>query len=239
MSIKIFILYLVSKETGIGKIKIMESKGKNIFQLAGGYGGVIKIILRSKGMVFSILIAALAGITVMINNTFWQIIVNKKLLVPESALPLFMVFRSILAIVFLFFVIPKLLKGVLKIPLFLGFAAYIIGQGLLIMIPTGGMLIYPLLCLSLVFDGFGLGILGMLSESLISLHVNPEERARIMSIRYMIIMMATAPFGWIGGFLSDISRNLPFVLNIIVLTVGIVVTLVYYRKENDHSAEHS
>jgi len=239
MAVKVVVLYLASKETEIGKMRLAETKGKDIFHLAGGYGGVLKIILNSKGMVFSMIIAALAGIVGMINNTFWQIIVNKKLLVPELVLPLFMVFRSILAIIFLFFVIPRLSRGLLKIPLLLGFAGYFIGQCLLISVPVEGMLKYPLLCLSLVFDGFGLGVLLTLSESLIALHVKPEERARIMAIRYMIIMIATAPFGWIGGFLSDISRNLPFVLNLFLLAAGLLITMIYYRKENDHSAEHT
>jgi hypothetical protein len=77
----------------------------------------------------------------------------------------------------------------------------------------------------------------MLSESLIALHVNPDERARIMAIRYMLIMLVTAPFGWFSGFLSDISRNLPFVLNLFLLAAGIVATLVYYLKNNDYSTE--
>jgi MFS family permease len=238
MSVKVFILYIVSKETGVGKIRIQETKGKNIFQLAGGYGEIIKMIIRSRGMVFSMVIAALAGISGMINGTFWQVIVNKKLLVPDASLPLFMVLRSILAIVFLFFFIPRLSKGLLKLPLLFAFAAYLAGQSLLILTPVDGMLKYPLLCLSLVFDSFALGMLGMLSESLIALHVNPNERARIMAIRYMFIMMATAPFGWLSGFLSDISRNLPFVLNLFLLAAGIVVTLIYYGKNKDHSAEH-
>jgi MFS family permease len=92
---------------------------------------------------------------------------------------------------------------------------------------------------SLVFDGFGMGAIYMLCESLIGFHVNPNERSRILAIRYMIILMIAAPFGWIGGLLSDISRNLPFVLNIIIITIGITLTLIYYRKENDHSAEHT
>lgn len=237
MSVKVLILYLASKETGIGKKRILETSGSNIFQLTGGYSGVIKTILHSKGMIFSIVIAALAWIISTVNNTFWQVIVNKKLLVPEAVLPLFMVFRSFLAIVFLFFVIPKLSKGLLKIPLLLGFAAYFIGQLMLIMVPLDGIVKYPLLCLSLVFDGFGLGILSMLSESLIALHVNPDERAGILAVRFMFVLMATAPFGWIGGLLSDISRNLPFVLNLVLLTAGMVITYLYYHKNTDHSAE--
>jgi MFS family permease len=239
MLLKVIILYLASKETSIGIRRQQETAGKDIFHLTGGYGKIIKMILSSPGTVFSIIIAALAWIVFTINSAFWQIIVSKKLMIPEAALPLFLVFRSILAIVFLFFIIPKLSKGILKMPLLLGFSAYFIGQCLLITVPIDGMLMYLLLCLSLVFDGFGLATLSMLSESLIALHVNPDERARIMAIRYMIIMLVTSPFGWIGGILSDISRNLPFVLNMVVLVTGIVITLVYYRKSNDHSAEHT
>jgi MFS family permease len=238
MSLKVIILYLASKETNMGRIRILESKDRNIFRLAGGYGGVMKLIFSSRGTVFSIVIAALAGIVGMINTTFWQIIANKKLMVPESALPLFMVFRSILAIVFLFFVIPKLTRGLLKVPLLLGIASYFIGQTLLIMVPVDGILKYPLLCLSLVFDSFGLGSLNVLSESLIALHVKADERARIMAVRWMFIMIATAPFGWFGGFLSDISRNLPFALSLILRTAGILITFLYYHKTSEHSAEH-
>jgi MFS family permease len=237
MSIKVLILYLVSKETGTGKLRIMETKGKNIFQLAGGYGSVIKIILESRGTVFAIIIAALGWIVGTINNTFWQIIVNKKLLVPEAVLPLFNVFRSALAIIFLFFIFPRFLKGLLKIPLILAFSSYFLGQLILVLIPVEGVIKYPLLMVSLMFDGFGLAALMMLCESIIAIYVDPNERARIMALRYMFIMIVTAPFGWISGILSEISRNLPFVLSMIILVIGIIITLIYYRKENDHSAE--
>jgi len=237
MSVKVIILYLASKETGTGRKRLLETKGKNIFQLAGGYGKIIKIIFSSPGTVFSIVIAALALIVSTVNSAFWQIIVSKKLMVGEAVLPLYMVFRSIVAIVFLFFVIPRLSKGILKTPLILGFAAYFTGQCLLITVPVDGILKYPLLCLSLVFDGFGLATLSMLSESLIALHVNPDERARILAIRYMFVMIAASPFGWIGGFLSNMSRNLPFVLNMALLASGVLITLIYYRINADHSAE--
>jgi MFS family permease len=102
------------------------------------------------------------------------------------------------------------------------------GQTLLISAPAAGALRYITLCLSLTFDGFGSGTLIMLAEALVALHVNPRERARVMAIQHMIIMFATAPFGWIGGLLSGRSRNLPFVLNIGLLLIGITVTLVYY-----------
>jgi fucose permease len=142
-------------------------------------------------------------------------------------------FRSVLAIVFLFTVIPRITGTVrLKKPLVIGFAAYLAGQTILIATPGGrGLATYAILCVSLLFDGFGNGSLMMLAESVVALYVNKAERARVMAIQHMIIMLATAPFGWIGGVLSSLSRALPFALNIALLCAGIIVTLTFYRKE--------
>ncbi|MDR0400180.1 MAG: MFS transporter [Treponema sp.] len=233
MTAKIFLLYRFSRETRTGMIRMEETRGQSIPSLLAGYDRVFKIIGRSKGTVFSLVIAALVGAVQMVNTTFWQVIVSKKLLVPDPLLPLFPMFRSILAIVFLFFVVPQLSRFSLKTPLLFGFAAYILGQSLLITAPAAGLVRYAVLCVSLLFDAFGSGALLMLAESLVALHVNQAERARVMAIQHMIIMFATSPFGWIGGILSGVNRAYPFMLNIALLSAGIAATLLYYRKNSD------
>ncbi len=233
MTLKILVLYFVSHETRTGLIRREETRGQSIFALAGGYGGVLKIIASSRGSIFSLIIAALVGAVGMVNTTFWQVIVSKKLLVPDSLLPLFPMFRSVLSITFLFTLVPFISKLTLKTPLIFGFASYIIGQSLLVAAPAGGALTYIFLIVSLFFDAFGVGTLAMLAESLVALYVNEAERARVMAIQHMIIMAATAPFGWIGGTLSGISRSLPFALNTVLLLGGIIITLIFYRKKHD------
>jgi MFS family permease len=239
MTAKILLLYFCSRETRTGVIRMRETRDKSFFSLLRGYGGVLQIIGKSRGTFFSLVIAALVGAVVMVNTTFWQVIVSKKLLVPDPLLPLFPMFRSVIAMIFLFTLVPRLSRFSLRTPLLFGFAAYLAGQALLIAVPSGGNIRYALLCVSLTFDGFGSGTLLMLAESLVALHVNPRERARVMAIQHMIIMFATAPFGWIGGLLSGFSRNLPFVLNIGLLFIGIAVTLVYYvRNPGAHRLGH-
>jgi MFS family permease len=232
MTTKIILLYVFSRETGTGIIRKRETKGKSLFALLAGYGGVLKIIGKSRGTIFSLVIAALVGAVNMVNVTFWQVIASRRLSVPDALLPLFPMFRSILAIVFLFTVIPRLLNNGaagLKRPLLIGFAAYIVGQAILIITPGGlGPATCAILCVSLVFDGFGNGSLMMLAESLVALYVNKAERARVMAIQHMVIMLATAPFGWIGGLLSGVSRTLPFALNILLLSTGIIVTICHH-----------
>jgi MFS family permease len=234
MTAKEIILFIFSKETMTGKVRREETRGKSILSLCGGYGGVLKIIGKSKGTVFSLVITALVQAVQMINMTFWQVIVSKKLLVPDSLLPFFPMLRSILALIFLFTVIPHLtIKGRLRIPLVLGFASYFIGQTILVFTPGLDPFRYIILCVSLVFDGYGLGSLIVLAESLVALHVNAAERARVMAIQHMIIMFVTTPFGWIGGILSQMSRSFPFVLNMCILFSGILITVFYYSKNTE------
>ena len=235
MAIKIILLYIFSRETETGKTRLAETKGKNIFQIAAGYGEILKIIIHSRGTAFSLTIAILAGgagIVAMINTVFWQIIASRKLEVPDASLPLFGVLRSVIAIIFLFFIMPRLSKGLLKLPLLTGFISYFIGQTILILIQPEWSGKYYFLVISLIFDGFGFASLATLGDSLIALHLNRAERARVLAILHMIIMVATAPFGWIGGILSGFSRNLPFVLNLCLLLAGMCATVIFYRREH-------
>lgn len=234
MTAKLIILYATSHETETGVVRMRETKGKSVPSLMAGYGGVIRIILKSKGSIFSLVIAALVGAVGMVNTTFWQVLANKRLLVPDAVLPFFPMFRSMIAMFFLFTVIPRVTATIrLQKPLLLGFAAYFIGQLILTLIPAPERTLaasgYALIALSLLFDGFGAGILAMLAESLVALYVDKDERARVMAVQHTIIMLATAPFGWISGLLSSVSRTLPFTLTAVLLLLGILVTLRFYR----------
>ena len=80
---------------------------------------------------------------------------------------------------------------------------------------------YALLGVCLVLDAFGAGILFMLTESLVALHVDRDERSRVMAIQRTCVMLVTAPFGWISGWLSGIDRTWPFLLTSALLVLGI------------------
>jgi hypothetical protein len=155
MTLKVTLLFIFSHETKIGMIRLEETRGKSIFSLAAGYGGVLKIIGKSRGMIFSLAITALVVIVALINTTFWQIIVTKKLLVPDAFLPFFPVIKSANVIILFFLVAPHLTKELLKLPLLTGFACYFTGQLLLILTPAQGSVKYIILCISLIFASFG------------------------------------------------------------------------------------
>lgn len=105
----------------------------------------------------------------------------------------------------------------------------------MISVPGSGVQGYILLFASIAFESLGSAVLATLRESLVAIHVNPDDRSRVMALLQTTVMLVSVPFGYIGGLLSDIDRALPFVLNIGLLFLGIVTTTIFFRKGNVRS----
>ncbi|MDD4113100.1 MAG: MFS transporter [Herbinix sp.] len=235
MTAKILILYKLSTETAVGKIKREASRNMSWLEMLSGYKTAIKKILASKGTKFAIVISILVEIVGMIGMTFWQIIASRRIGVPDVLLPIFPMVKSILAIVLFFTVIAHMKQSNIKWPLYAGFISTIISCLLLISITDTGIWGYVVLSASLIFEALGMAVLHTLRESLVAINVDPIERSGIMGLLQTTVMLVSVPFGYIGGVLSDISRALPFVLCIGILLLGILATSLYYRRQGDAS----
>ncbi len=228
MSVKIWLLYRYTTETATGRVRMEQTRGVSIWRSLSEYRGVLGLIVRSKGTIFSLIIAAIVGAVALVNGTFWQVVINQRLGVPDALLPFFPMIRSLLSVLFFFTLIPRLTHAKhLKAPTLIGFGVYLAGQLLLVGIPSpDGAAVastYALLAVCLVLDAFGGGILFMLAESLVALHVDRHERSRVMAIQRTCVMLVTAPFGWISGWLSSMDRSWPFLLTSVLLILGVIV----------------
>ncbi|MDR1186249.1 MAG: MFS transporter [Bifidobacteriaceae bacterium] len=251
MTAKAVLLYAITRETEMGLLHRTQTRGRPWRGELAGYREVLALMRRSRGTKFAVLVTFLVGAVGTVAGTFWQVIVSQKLLVPDPWLPLFPMVRSLLAIAFYFTVIPRLTKAAsFKTPLLAGFAVYAAGQLLVAVIPAGvvagagagagavagaggGPSGFTLgaLAVCLICDGFGLAILAMLAESLVAIHADNRERSRVMAVQRTVVMLATAPFGWIGGVLSSIDRSWPFFFTAALLILGLFATLAYHRSQ--------
>ncbi len=231
MTIKILILYKMSTETAVGKVRRKATSEMSWGEMLSGYKSAFKKILNSRGTIFAILISILVEIVVMLGTTFWQIIASRRIGVPDTLLPIFPMAKSILSIILFFTVIAHIKQSKMKWPLYGGFVSSIIGCLLLISIKEVNLWGYIILSLSLIFEALGAAVLATLRESLVAIHVDFAERSGIMALLQTAVMLVSVPFGYIGGLLSDISRVLPFVLSIALLLLGILVTVIYYKAE--------
>lgn len=235
MTIKLIILYKFSTETKVGKIRREATRNMTWSEMLYGYKRALHKIIKSRGTKFAIIISILVEIVAMLGITFWQIIASRRIGVSDTLLPIFPMIRSILSILFFFTVISKINQSKLKWPLFGGFFSSIISCILLISITNTGILGYVILFISLIFDALGNAVLSTLRESLVAIHVEPVERSGIMALLQTTVMLVSVPFGYIGGLLSDISRILPFVMSIVLLSLGIIATALFYRNYSEQS----
>ena len=239
MTSKLIILYKFSTETAVGRIKREASRNKSWGEMLAEYKSAAQKIISSRGTIFAIVISVLVEIVGMLGTTFWQIIVSRRIGVPDTLLPIFPMIRSILAIVLFFTVISRINQNRMKWPLYGGFASAILACILLISIPNTSAWGYAMLLISLLFDALGGAVLNTLRESLVAIHADPEERSKIMALLQTIVMLVSVPFGYIGGVLSDISKVLPFVLSIGLLLLGIMVTAVFYHRTSKSAMQQA
>ena len=242
ISAKIVLLYRLTTETAVGRLRREQTRGVSAWRLLREYRGVLPLILRSKGTLFSLAIAAIVGAVALVNSTFWQVVINQHLGVPDPLLPFFPMVRSVLSVVFFFTLIPWLThEKHLQRPTLWGFLSYLGGQVLLVLIPAAagrpGWSTYALLGVCLLLDAFGASILFMLAESLVALHGDRDERSRVMAIQRTVVMLVTAPFGWISGWLSGMDRTWPFMLTSALLALGIAVTSRFWVTTHTDPAE--
>lgn len=228
MTLKLLILYKFSTETEIGKMRMESTKNRSWPELMMGYKTAFEKIVTSKGTIFAIIVSILVEIVAMLGTTFWQIIVSKRIGVSDTLLPIFPMLRSIMSMLMFFTIMGRMHQSKLKWPLISGFVTSIAAYILLISITGTGTMGYVILCVSLLFEAFGHGILYTLRESLVAIYVDPAERSNILSILQTTVMLVSVPFGYIGGVLSDISRMLPFVLCMVLLMIGVVATFIFY-----------
>ena len=221
MTFKFLVLNAYVKETMVGSVRMQESHHQNLFSVLKGYPAVLKQILRTPATLYTLGIMLVLSICTVINGNFWAIIVTQKLNIPTSDLALYPFARSALMLLFFFIIQPRIKEMHFKIPMIIGFICYILAYVLLINLPEKS---YFLLLISVLLEACGMTTVGPLLDKMTVVTVAPQERARILSIMYVTVIVLTSPFGWIAGTLSSIDRVLPFLLSLALFAVGAILT---------------
>ena len=233
MTMKFLILNKYSTETRQGIIRMEETKHTNIPTLLKGYSTVFIQILKTRETLFTLGIMLIMSIIVVVNNTFWAIIVTERIHIPAEFIGVFPFIRSSIMLIFFFTLVPKIGALRFKKPLLIGFSLFAVSEILLIITPDSG---YFLLIVSIILEACSISLISPLLDSMQVVLVDTQERARIMAILYVIVAAFTSPFGWIAGVLSGIDRRLPFLLNILLLLLGILLTYFQAAQSKKKSA---
>ncbi len=229
MTIKFIILYRFSTETQRGLIRMKESVNQSLFALVGEYRGVLGQLVRTPQTLYTIGIMLIISTCSTITNTFWAILVTRKIMIPAQDIVVYTFIRSALMLVFFFVIVPRIRNLPFRNPMLVGFSGFLLSQVILVLVPQKS---YLLLLASTFLEALSMAAINPQVDRMLVLTVDEKERARIMALIYVVVILFTSPFGWIGGILSEMNRVFPFVLNICLYAIGGVLVFLAARYSN-------
>lgn len=227
MTAKFIVLYIYSTETPQGAIRMQETKHQSLFALVGGYGDVIRQLLRTPTTLYTLGILLAINTATTINNTFWAILATQKIMVPDGLLALYPFARSLIMMAFFFLVMPAIKEMRFRNPMMVGFVTLALSSIILISIPEKS---YWLLLVSTLLEACAYATVSTQVDRMIVVTIDAQERARIMALLFLVVIIFTTPFGWIAGKLSEMNRVLPFLLNLGLYLTGAFLVFMASRQ---------
>jgi DHA1 family tetracycline resistance protein-like MFS transporter len=232
MTAKFLIMNGLVTETKQGVVRMRETRDQPLFHVLGESKDVLGQVLRSPIILIGTGLMLVISISQMVRGTFWSILVVEKLHFPAEHLAIFYSLRSIVMMIFFFVVMPRLRRFDVRKPMLLGFILLLLSQIMLVMIPRQS---YVLLTINTVLEACAFPLASTLLDTLMVVIVDAQERARIMAILYVAVIVLTSPFGWIAGQMSELNRALPFMLNVALYAIGGLLTWWALRQAHGNA----
>lgn len=237
LTAKFVILYVYSHETVRGMQRMTETRHRSLLSLLSEYRSVFRQLLRSRSLPAALSLMVITNIYITISNNFWGVLFTGKLGFSSSEISTYVAVRSIVMTVCFFLIGPRLTNlRRFRLPLWTGFAAFLVSQLLLVVMPAQAVL---LLVVSVVLEAIASALVSPMTESLLALSMESDERARVSAMVYVALILLISPFGWIAGQLSALDRSLPFALNTALFAVGMVLVWFFGRPGFLHAANQN
>jgi Na+/melibiose symporter-like transporter len=227
LTAKFVVLYLFSHETVRGVQRMQETRHRSLVSLLGEYRSVFNQLLHSRPILAALSLMMITNIYATISNNFWGVLFTGKLGFDSSEISTYVAVRSIVMTASFFLIGPRLTNlRHFRPPLWTGFIAFLASQVLLVVMPPQAVI---LLVFSVVLEGVATALVSPMTESLLALSMESDERARVSAMVYVALIVLISPIGWIAGQLSALDRSLPFALNMGLFAIGIVLVWLIGR----------
>lgn len=221
MTLKFLLLYHFGGETKVGVQRMKELKNVSYWTLLKGYGGVFQKMIHSSKMRLVVYFMALTNIMQIATTNFFSLYITEQLHFADEIVPVFPMLRTIIMLLFVISFQNLFQKLRMKTSFQIGFGMYIISHVLLLIAPDKNML---LVILYSVLEAVAYAIIIPRKDALTAYYVDVNERSRIYALYNVLMIGLSVPFGSIIGWMFDVNQGLPFIFNIVLFMVCIILT---------------
>ena len=207
MLFKSMITWRFCKETKPGRKRMEDVRGMSLRAMLTESVQTAKSLLQKRATAFLLPITMLLSVTSMITTSFSALYMNSVLGISEQWITAFPIITALVQITFLFALQRLMDRLRLKPPLATGVLLLIVCQLLLVLCPPGSI---GVIALYVLLNSCAMAMIYPRREALLAKHMDPNNRARSISIFGACNLLLSAPFGYVAGRLSGIDRRLPF-----------------------------
>ena len=226
MTIKFILVQVFSRETSIGRRRMAATRNKSIFRLLYECKDVYIKTVMSKRMMLTFGVFASYSLVTTLCNNYWALLVCQELGVAQGNVVFFTTIKSLVTLLCVLFLVPRVTSMPSKYPLLTGFGVHIAAMGLLVLAPQGAVGVC-MLFISTLLEAMALSVLSPMTSSLLFINAGEEERARVCGLIYGTISLLTAVFPSLIGQMAERSLRLPFAvcMALFVFAAALVVPL--------------
>ena len=210
MTIKFILVQAFSKETSIGRRRMAATKNKSMLRLLYECKDVYIRTVMSKRMLLTFGIFASYSLVTTLTNNYWALLVCQELGIEQGNVVFFTTIKSLVTLLCVLFLIPRVSRYPKKYPMLTGFAMHITAMALLVLAPRGAA--EAMLLVSTLLEAMALSVLSPMTSSLLFINAGEEERARVCGLIYGTISLITAIFPSLIGQMAEVSLRWPFVV---------------------------
>lgn len=221
MFAKFVILYWFGGETKVGKKRMEETKNVGYLSLMKGYGEVFKKIIHSSKMRLVVYVMALTNILQIATMNFFSLYITEKIHLSDEIVAIFPVVRTLVMLAFVVGFQNLFSRLNMKHSFLSGFAMYILSHVLLLAAPEQNLL---LVILYTILEAAAYAVVFPRKDALMALYVDANERSRIYALYNVLMIGISAPFGSIIGAMFDMNPTYPFLFNLVLFGICIVLT---------------
>lgn len=233
MTMKFVLLYHFGGETKVGKQRMEETKDISYWTMIKGYGSVFLQMIRSSKMRLVVYFLALTNIIQIATTNFFSLYVTEKIHLSDEIVAVFPVIRTLVMLAFVVGLQNFFHKLRMQQSFLVGFLIYIVSHMVLLAAPEKNL---ALVIGYTILEASAYAIIIPRKEALMALYVDTKERSRIYALYGVLMMAISTPFGSIIGWLYDLNPNYPFVFNILVFVISML--LAWKSKELSQVEQH-
>lgn len=222
MLAKFLLLYYFGGETKVGKKRMEETKNLSYFSMMKGYGAVFLTMIKSGKMRLVVYFMALTNIIQISTTNFFSLYVTEELHLSDELVAVFPAIRTLVMLAFVIGLQNLFQKLRMKVSFLVGFFMYIASHLLLLLTPEKNLL---LVMGYTILEAAAYAVIIPRKDALMAHYVEQKERSRIYALYNVLMIGISVPFGSLIGWMFEVNPGLPFLFNIALFGLCILLTM--------------